>query len=389
MTMISYLSSYSKEENDLRLTLQEFCKNYLRPTAIEDDEHSHFRKDVFSKIAKCGFSNKTIPTQWGGGGKSNAHMAIIIEELARASTAMAIVVGVTNLAQGGILAFGTETQKEKFLKPLVTGDWLGAFSLSEPQSGSDAAALRLQATKVEGGYVLNGNKVWCSSAGHADLYLVMGRTSEKRYEGITAFLVPADTVGFRVGKQEKKLGLRASSLAELIFENCFIPDTQRLGKEGEGFQVALSQLDSGRITIGICGLGIAKECLERTLSYFYELEKLGTSLGEGYREELSSFFAEVSALETLIRESARERDLNQKVSVIGSQIKLLGSDLAMKVSCACLTLCGEKSSQKEFELERLFRDAKALQIVEGTNQIQRLVLARALNEGCRKTHENS
>jgi alkylation response protein AidB-like acyl-CoA dehydrogenase len=282
---------------------------------------------------------------------------------------------VTNLVQGAIAAFGNPGQKDTYLRRLTGGEWLGAFSLSEPQSGSDAAGLRLAAKPVSGGYRLNGNKVWCSNAGHADLYLVMARTGEHRTKGITSFLVPKDSAGFRIGKLEKKLGLRGSTLAELVFEDCFVAEAQRLGGEGDGFSVALSQLDAGRISIGTVGVGAAIDALERAWRY---LKQHPEHFGEGVQQIFAEHFAGILAVKSMIREVSARKDRGQNISALGSAIKLLGSDLAVRVAGDAVGCMGEAGVCREYEVERILRDAKALQIVEGTNQIQRLVLSREL-----------
>lgn len=375
---LKFYPSPSAEELEVRLKTRAFCLKHLRPTAVQDDEEATFRRDVYSAIGKEQLLGISMPKKYGGRELPvHCHYAML-EEIARSQTAIAITAGVNNLVQGGLLAFGNDTQKSEYLPKLISGEWLGAFSLSEPQSGSDAAALRLKAEKVTGGYRLNGTKVWCSNAGFADLYLVMARTSEERTKGITSFLIPATTPGFRVGKFEDKLGLRASSLAELIFENAFIPETSRLGKEGEGFIVALSQLDGGRITIGLCGYALAVETITRVFKYFKSEEAQGREILSGNKLALANFYAETQAIKSLLTDAARLKDKNEKITLLASQVKLLGSDLAMKVTSEAMNLCGEIASTKAFEIERLFRDSKALQIVEGTNQIQRTVLAREM-----------
>jgi len=241
--------------------------------------------------------------------------------------------------------------------------------------------LRLRVTPVDGGYRLTGTKVWCSSAGEADAYLVMGRTGEHRTRGITAFAIPATTKGFRVGKREQKLGLCASPLAELVFEDAFVPATQRLGAEGDGLAVALSQLDPGRVTIGVVGLAVAVESITlATRLLNARAARTGEAVEEFAWALLGQRLAEAAAVRTLVAEAARARDEKRSLTMVASATKLLGSDLAMRTADDCLTLCGPEGVARSVGLERLFRDAKALQIVEGTNQIQRMVLGRAVQE---------
>lgn len=367
---LHFFDEKASEVKHIAEQAKDCADSLLRPTAIEDDTQCHFRKEIFQALADKQLTSISLPKEFGGLGLSSTVFFAAIEELAKASPSMAIVVGVTNLIQGGISQFGSIHQKEKYLTKLVSGEWLGAFSLSESGSGSDAAGLKLQAKKSKGGYILNGSKLWCSNAGYADLYLVMARTSEDKTKGITSFLVSSDMPGFKVGKQEKKLGLRASSLAELVFENCFVPDERRLGDEGQGIQIALSQLDAGRISIGTVGAGITAEVIERAWNSIAE---------EGIKQEFSTYYAGLQALKSLIMLTAKEKDRGTVISVLSSQVKLLGSELAMASSSYAMTAMGYEGALREKEVERYFRDSKALQIVEGTNQIQRLVLMRALN----------
>ena len=332
-------------------------------------------------MARLGLTSLLVPKKYGGSEVSARCYYACLEELSCASPAMTIVAGVTNLMQGALVQFGNEAQQRDYLPRLVTGEWLGAFSLSEPNSGSDAASLKLAARQAPGGYLLNGTKMWCSNAGHADFYLVMGRTAPHKTRGITAFLVPKSTPGFRVGKMEKKLGLRASSLAELIFEDCFIPESQRLAAEGQGLEVALSQLDAGRVTIGAAGVGIATEALERVWRFRTKQEKNGgESFGEGTQQMLAEHLAYIQAARALVRDAATLKDQGERITVIAAQVKLLGSDLAVRVAQDAVHFMGEAGYLRENDVERMLRDAKALQIVEGTNQIQRMLLAREIKD---------
>lgn len=366
--MLRFYPENSAKEVEIRQIAQKHSE-VLKQAAFHDDEKSFFNKDFFKAICKDKLNSISLPIEYGGLGLPSQYFYAVIEELAKASPAMAIVVGVTNLIQGAISQFGTSEHKKEYLTKLISGEWLGAFSLSESSSGSDAASLKLSAKKESGGYLLNGTKLWCSNAGYADFYLVMARTGEAGSKGISSFLVKKDQPGFKVGKQEKKLGLRASSLAELIFENCFIDEKMRLAEEGQGFVVALSQLDAGRISIGTCGLGIA----------IFVLEKLSSmGLPEGDLEELSTYYARAQSIRSMILHASDYRDRKEPITALASMIKLLGSDLAMEITSFALTILGIAGQDKTLGIERLFRDSKALQIVEGTNQIQKKVLSRFL-----------
>lgn len=363
------------EEQEVRQRTSEIVDKTIRPHAISDDIRSQFRREVFNACAKYGYHALAQPKQWGGGGRPHRYYYAFLEELARGALGGAVSVSVTNLVQGAVNQFGNDTQKDTVLRNLATGKWLGAFSLSEPQSGSDAAGLRTAAKKVDGGYRITGTKSWCSNAGHADIYLLMARTGEHKTKGISSFLVPRDTKGFHPGKLEKKLGLNADPLSELIFEDAFVPDSALLGREGQGFEVALSQLDAGRISIGAIGIATAVECLSRAWRYLKDRPDL---FGEGVQQIFAQHYAEILAAKALLREGAALKDTGQRFTSIASSIKVLASDLAVRVSNDACQYMAEVGVLREYEVERYLRDAKALQIVEGTNQVQRLVLAREI-----------
>jgi alkylation response protein AidB-like acyl-CoA dehydrogenase len=355
---------------------REFVNRAVRPTAQKDDEACVFRRELFDEVAKHRLHSLTHPAEFGGRAMSFQLYYPTLLELARGSMALSVSVSVTNLVQGAILEYGTAEQREHFYRKLVSGEWMGAFSLSEPQSGSDAAGLRLSAKKVPGGYKLNGSKCWCSNAGFADVYLVMCRTGEHRTKGITALLVPKDTPGFRVGKLEKKLGLRASTLAELVFEDCFVPETHRISDEGAGFEVALSQLDAGRISIGAIALAAVIESIET--AWRWHRANPGV-MSEVSLQTLASHFAEGQAIYSLLLQAATEKDQGLSVTQTAAQVKLLASELAMRTTSDAVHFMGRAGVDPGNHVERFFRDAKAMQIVEGTTQVQKLVLVRELD----------
>jgi len=377
---LTFFPPLKLDESASRKKAESLYRQHILPTALSDDRKELFRRDVFQKFGLEGLIALSVPKEYGGGGASYRCHYGVIEEMARGPIAFSVSVAVTNLVMGGLLAFGNEKQKENYLPKLTSGEWLGAFSLSEPQSGSDAAGLNLKATKVQSGYRLTGTKCWCSSGGDADLYLVMTRTGEHKTKDITAFLVTKNTPGFRIGKKEKKLGLKASALTELIFEDCFISEEHRLGKEGDGFAVALSQLDAGRIGIGACGTGIATAAIERMQKELNGDFGKHCQFKDAVAQKFSEYYARLQAVKMLITTASELKDQAQDIKILASQIKLLGSDLAMEVSHDLVHFLGERGAQEEEEVERFFRDAKALQIVEGTNQIQKLVLAREMEK---------
>ncbi|MCB0405323.1 MAG: acyl-CoA dehydrogenase family protein [Bdellovibrionales bacterium] len=363
------------EERRIRDRVRSLAAQHLRPFALEDDALCRFRREAFEAFASEGLASVVTPKTYGGLGLPYACYYMAMSEIARASMSMAVTVGVNNLPQGALLAYANEDQKKKYIPPLCNGKAIGAFSLSEPGSGSDAASLRTKAEAKAGGYVLNGTKCWCSTAGHADLYLVMARTAEHKTGGISAFIVDKDTPGLRFGKQESKLGLAASPLGELIFEDCFIPTSQRIGGEGQGLGVALSQLDAGRIVIAAVGIGLAEETLNRLWANFSALTPEATD-----KNQFAEFYARLQALKSLLHVAADAKDRNTPTTTLAAQLKLLSSDLAMEVTTHAVSALGPRGVLVQNEMERLFRDAKALQIVEGTNQIQKLVLVREMDK---------
>ena len=369
----------SEAEKTWRSIARGFADEILRPSALADEEAHRFRRDFFEEAAKRGLASIAFPPEYGGRGQAFVCFYAAMEEVARASMSMAVTLGVTTLVEGAILQYGDDAQKDRFLRPLLAGKMIGAFSLSEPHSGSDAAALRCAAKKVDGGYRITGTKCWVSTAGHADVYLLMARTGEPKSKGITSFLVPKETKGLHVGKQEKKLGLKASPLAELIFEDAFVPDELRLGEEGEGLAVALSQLDAGRVTIGAGGVGIAAEAVEHAWRFMRAREKeFGVPFEPIAQQALAQLYTEVQSARALVQAAGQSRDRKENFTLIAAQAKMWGSDVSVRVASEVLTWCGEGAIAMEAGLERLLRDSRALPIVEGTNQIQKLVIAREM-----------
>ncbi len=369
------------EEKHWRAVARQFADEVVRPTALNDETAHRFRRDHFDEAARRGLTGISFAKEWGGSAAPYQAFYGSIEELARSSMSLSVTLGVTTLVQGAVLMFGTAVQKERFLRPLMAGKLLGAFSLSEPHSGSDAAALRCAAKKVDGGYRITGTKCWVSTAGSADVYLLMARTGEHKAKGITSFLVPKDTKGFQVGKQEQKLGLHASPLAELIFEDAFLPDELRLGEEGQGLEVALSQLDAGRITIGAGGVGLATESIERGWRMLKAREKnFGIPFEPIAQQSLAGLFTDVQSARALVSAAGLARSRGEQITLIAAQAKMAGSDVAVKVCSEVMTWVGDEAYVFQNGLERLLRDARALPIVEGTNQIQKVVIAREMEK---------
>ncbi len=369
------------EEKKWREVTRKFADEVVRPTVLNDEKERRFRRDHFEEAARRGLTSIAFPKEWGGQAATYQSFYGSIEELARASMSLSVTVGVTTLVEGALLKFGNTMQKERFLRPLLAGKMLGAFSLSEPHSGSDAAALRCAAVKADGGYRVTGTKCWVSTAGQADVYLLMARTGEHKAKGITSFLVPKDTKGFHVGKQEQKLGLHSSPLAELIFEDSFLPSELRLGEEGLGLEVALSQLDAGRVTIGAGGVGLASESIELAWRFLKLREqKHGIPFEPIAQQSLAALYTELQGARALVSAAGISRTRGEDFTLIAAQAKMLGSDVGLKVCSEVMTWVGEPAAVFENGFERLLRDVRALPIVEGTNQIQKIVIAREMEK---------
>lgn len=374
--MISFFPDLSPAQQLFSRGASEIAKSLILPTAVEDDRTETFRRSIFDSLKKEGLTSLLIPQEWGGKGAGSVAHFWALTELARVSASYAITVGVHQMIQAAILDFGSEEQKQRLLPGLVSGNLLGAFSLSEAGSGSDAGSLVTSAKRISNGYEINGTKLWCSNGSDADLFLVMARTGGAGPKGISAFLINKAIPGFSVGKKEKKLGLKSSSLTELVFERCQIPGSCLLGSEGNGLNIALSQLDSGRIGIAATAVGLAQQALEVVWT---EGMKKSFDFSEGLRAQWAHFFSELQAVIALLFLAAKSKDQGLKVTSLASQCKLLASELTMKITSSAVDTLGFAGLSPELGVERMMRDAKALQIVEGTSQIQRVVLSRELD----------
>ncbi|MBI3751385.1 MAG: acyl-CoA dehydrogenase family protein [Chloroflexi bacterium] len=374
---------FTAEERLLRDTAREFAQREIAPTAIERDEAERFEPAIFRGMAELGLTGAPLPESVGGGGFSYLGWTLVMEEIGAADMSAAVMLSVHILAQLPVVQFGTDEQIARWLPALVAGDALGAFALTEPGAGSDAAALRTRATRGPDGtsYRLDGTKIWISNAPVADRYLVFATTDpERRAKGITAFLVEKGAPGFRFGAHEKKMGIRAGTTAELIFDGAEVPESNRLGAEGEGYKVALSALASGRISIGAACVGIARSALEQAAAYLQQRKAFGAPLAEqqGLRFMLAEMARDVTAARALVHEAARAKDRGEPIAELSSMAKWTASDSAMKVATDAVQLFGGSGYSRETGVERLMRDAKGAQIYEGTNQIQRLIVADEL-----------
>ena len=380
--------AFTDEEARIYQSARDLAKSHLRPANRElthralsqtPKSEPQFAGASFSAIAEQKLHAVMVPEAFGGLGKSCLLHGMVLESIAQAFPAVAVTIGVTNLVMGALVRFGSPAQKSHALKELASGKAIGAFSLSEPGAGSDASALQLTAVQEKKSFVVNGVKAWCSSAGVAHYYLVMARTSTDPTRGISAFLVPAGTAGLSIGSQEKKLGLWGSPLAQLIFDHCVLPREMLVGDLGEGFHIALSQLDIGRIGIAMVGTGIGWEALSWTVRALHQ-ESLSREDKLARLEILTDAFTHISASRLLWQHAAAQRDRKGPISVLAAQSKLLSSEVAVSTVQACIDTIGWESVRHGHLLEGLWRDARALPIVEGTSQVQRRILARRLEK---------
>ncbi|WP_127714919.1 acyl-CoA dehydrogenase family protein [Halobacteriovorax sp. HLS] len=372
----------SELQLELKNQLVRFCSDVIEPHMEEDDKSENFRMDIYNKIGELGLAGVTLPEEYGGAGLSYEDLCVVLSEIAKSSVSYAVTLSVSTMSQSILNDFGTEEQKKKYLPSLTSGEEIGAFALSESHSGSDAAALKTTAKKVEGGYILNGTKMWISSGGIAKTYIVMARTGEEGHRGISAFIVRDGAQGFSYGKKEQKMGWKVSPTRELIFENCFVSDSDLLKEEGFGFKIALAALDKGRITIGSIAVGLAQRALDEAVKYSLERKQFNQPIFEfqGLQFMMAEMATEIECSRLLVEEAAKNYDRGHKNQKVACMAKLKATDTAMKVTTDAVQILGGVGYTSEYPVERFMRDAKVLQIVEGTNQIQKVVIGRSLKK---------
>ena len=366
------------EEALLRDTAREFAQREVAPTAAERDEGERFDRSIFSRMGELGLTAAPLPESAGGAGFSYLGWTLVMEEIGTADMASAVTLSVHILSQYPVVTYGTAEQHADWLTPMLAGEALGAFALTEPSGGSDAAALRTRAERKGDIYRLTGSKIWISNAPEAERYLVFATVDpSKGPKGITAFLVEKGTPGFRFGAHEKKMGIRSCPAAELIFDGVEVPVARRLGEEGQGYRIALSALAEGRISIAAACVGIARSALEQAAAYLHQRKAFGAPLSElqGLRFMVAEMAREVAAARALTHEAARAKDRGEPIGELSSLAKWTASDAAMKVATDAVQLFGGSGYSRETGIERLMRDAKGAQIYEGTNQVHREIVA--------------
>ena len=391
----------TNEERLLRDTAREFAQREIAPGAIERDEEQRFDRSLFSRMGELGLTAAPLPESIGGAGFSYLGWALVMEELGAAEMASAVTLSVHILSQYPVVTFGSEDQHQDWLAPMLAGEALGAFCLTEPHAGSDAGALRMRAVRLDAvgaelpagapaadvaAYRLHGTKIWITNAPDADRYLVFATIDPALGpKGITAFLVEKGIEGFGFGAHEKKMGIRSCPAAELILDGAVIPVSRRLGDEGQGYRIALSALAEGRISIAAACVGLARSATEQAAAYLHQRTAFGAPLAElqGLRFMVADMAREVAAARALTHEAARAKDRGEPIGELSSLAKWTASDAAMRVATDAVQLFGASGYSRETGIERLMRDAKGAQIYEGTNQVHRVIVADAVMERAR------
>jgi alkylation response protein AidB-like acyl-CoA dehydrogenase len=388
MSVDSLLTPLTDEQRAIIQTARDFAAAELAPHVSEWDEKAHFEPSLVSKLGELGFLGMLLPEAYDGLALDALSYLLALEEIAVVDASTAVLMSVHNsLPTQMLLRWGSEAQKEQFLKPMARGEKLGAFCLSEPDSGSDAASLRTQAVRDGDDYILNGVKAWVTSGTHAGVLLAMARTdtSEARRgaKGISAFILTPDLPGFSVSKKEDKLGLRASPTVQIVLDNCRVPAERLLGAEGQGFLYAMQSLEHGRLGIAAQAIGIARGALEAAVKYAAERKQFGQSIGEfqAIQFKLADMAARVASARALLHSVALKKDRGEDVGAFASMCKLTASETAMWVTTQAIQIFGGYGYVKEYPVERYFRDAKVTEIYEGTSEVQRIVIARDLFQG--------
>jgi alkylation response protein AidB-like acyl-CoA dehydrogenase len=371
------------EQRLIRKAARDFATKELAPHAREWEENSHFAPEVFRKMGQLDFTGLYVPEEFDGTGVGRLTAAVIFEEVAKGCFATAVYLSVHNMVTNLIYHYGNAEQRERWVKPLARGDKLGAYSLTEAEAGSDAAALSTRCVKTDGGYVLNGTKLFVTSAGVADVYAVMVRTDDaQKQKGVSAVVVEKGTPGFSFGGHERKMGLNATPCTELNFNDCFIPENHLLGEEGKGFNMALNALNGGRISIGACSVGLAQQAFDYALGYAHKRQQFGRSIVsfQGLQFLIADLATEIEAARLMVYRAASLMDRGEPSVLEAAMAKRFATDVGMHVTTEAVQILGGYGYMRSYPVEMYMRFAKVAQIFEGTNQIQRVVIARELTK---------
>lgn len=386
MTLQS-LTPLTPDQAEIQRLARDFAQNEIAPCAAEWDRRAHFEPRLVTQMGDLGFLGMLIPEEHGGLGLDSLTYLIALEEIAAADASVAVLMSVHNsLPTQMILKFGNADQKSRFLAPMARGELLGAFALSEAEAGSDAASLRTQAVRDGDSWIIDGSKSWVTSGSHAGVILAMARTDtpdmRRGARGISTFIITPDLPGFNVGKKEDKMGLRASPTVQLTFDRMRVPADRMVGQEGQGFVYAMQSLEHGRLGIAAQAIGIARHALELSVAYSNERKQFGQQISqfEGVQFKLADMAARVHAARALLHAAAAAKDRGEPVGAHTSMAKLVASETAMWVTTQAIQVFGGYGYMKDYPVERLFRDAKVTEIYEGTSEIQRIVIGRALTQ---------
>ncbi|MBY0542278.1 MAG: acyl-CoA dehydrogenase [Sphingobacteriaceae bacterium] len=376
------LFELSEEQLMIQQAARDFAQTELKPGVIERDEHQKFPKEQVAKLGELGFLGMMVDPKYNGSGMDAVSYVLVMEELSKVDASASVVVSVNNsLVCYGLETYGSEAQKEKYLKPLASGDKIGAFCLSEPEAGSDATSQQTTAEDMGDYYLLNGTKNWITNGSTASTYLVIAQThKELRHKGINAFIVEAGTPGFTVGPKENKLGIRGSDTHSLMFNDVKVPKENRIGEDGFGFKFAMKTLEGGRIGIAAQALGIAAGAYELALEYSKQRKSFGKAISEhqAIAFKLADMATQIEAARLLVYKAAWLKDQGENYTLAGSMAKLFASKVAMDVTVEAVQIHGGYGFVKEYHVERLMRDAKITQIYEGTSEIQKMVISRSI-----------
>ncbi|WP_425446317.1 acyl-CoA dehydrogenase [Dethiothermospora halolimnae] len=369
----------TEEQKMVRKVMRDFTENEVKPIAAEIDETERYPRETVDKMARYHMLGIPFPVENGGSGGDEVSYAIAVEELSRYCATTGVILSAhTSLGCWPIYKYGTEEQKEKYLTKMAKGELLGAFGLTEPNAGTDASGQQTTAVLDGDHYILNGSKVFITNGGQADVYIIFAMTDKsKGTRGITAFIVEKDFPGFSIGKIEDKMGIRASSTSELIFENCKVPKENLLGKEGKGFKIAMTTLDGGRIGIASQALGIAQGALDESVNYIKEREQFGRPIAkfQGLQWMVADMETKVNAARWMVYNAAFRKSQGLSYSKEAAMAKLYAAEVAMEVTTKAVQLHGGYGYTKEYPVERMMRDAKITEIYEGTSEVQRMVIA--------------
>jgi alkylation response protein AidB-like acyl-CoA dehydrogenase len=375
----------SEEERMIQQTAREFANAEIAPVAAENDAKGRFPRDIIKKLSELGFMGMLVPEEYGGAGLSNFCLVLALEEINRVCASTGVTMSVQNsLVCSPIIKYGSDETKKTYLPKLAKGEWLGAYALSESEAGTDAGSIQARGVRDGDHYVFNGTKSWITTGADADVFVVMVKTDPaQRAKGISTFVVDRGTKGFSIGKKEDKLGLRASSTTELIFEDCRVPAKNILGAEGEGFKIALATLDGGRIGIGTQAVGIARACLEASVAYANERVQFGKKIGEfqAIQWKIADMATQIDAARLMVYRASRLRDKNVPHTKEAAMAKLFASEVANRVAREAVQIHGGAGYLKDFPVERYYRDARITEIYEGTSEVQRIVISRAVLQG--------